>query len=216
MAKIWFIRHGESTSNIDLPVGENHSIELTEEGRRQAAEVAQKIPVAPDLIVVSPYVRTQQTAQPVIERFPGTAQEIWQIHEFTFLATEKYVGTVRAQRSKLAKDYWESANPDHIDGEGAESFNQMVARIEAMLDLLARREEEFIVVFSHCAFLHTMKIMQEEPGLPRDEMIRRLHHTLKNERMPNCHLMQAEVRGGKVVLLDDAPEKENSSWPKPK
>ena len=54
-------------------------MELTEKGWQQARGVATNWTETPDLIVTSPYLHAQQTAQPTIERFPGVAVEVWPI-----------------------------------------------------------------------------------------------------------------------------------------
>jgi len=59
-----FIRHGQSTGNAGIPCHDLSGIELTELGRRQSREVTASWAEAPDLIVTSPYLRTQQTAPP--------------------------------------------------------------------------------------------------------------------------------------------------------
>ena len=65
-----FVRHGQSTGNAGLPCHDLASIELTELGWSQARQVAGGCKERPSMIVTSPYLRTQQTAAPTIERFP--------------------------------------------------------------------------------------------------------------------------------------------------
>lgn len=66
-----FIRHGESTGNFGIPCDDLARITLTKKGLRQARKVAEAWTEPPSLIVTSPYLRTQQTAAPTIERFPS-------------------------------------------------------------------------------------------------------------------------------------------------
>jgi broad specificity phosphatase PhoE len=51
-------------------------LELTELGWSQAREVAANWTETPSLIVTSPYLRTQQTAAPTIERFPNVPVQV--------------------------------------------------------------------------------------------------------------------------------------------
>ena len=64
-----FVRHGESTGNAGSSCNDLAKLELTEKGREQARQIADEWTEAPALIVVSPYLRAQQTAQPTRDRF---------------------------------------------------------------------------------------------------------------------------------------------------
>jgi broad specificity phosphatase PhoE len=83
---IFLVRHAESKANIGLPTSDPATIGITENGKYQSAKFAEEIKIAPDLIVTSRYVRTLQTAQPLIEKYPQANLETWSIHEFTYLS----------------------------------------------------------------------------------------------------------------------------------
>ena len=72
-----FIRHGQSTANTGAPSDDIALIALTETGHGQARQLADRWTETPDLIVTSPFLRTQQTAQPTRARFPETPVEVW-------------------------------------------------------------------------------------------------------------------------------------------
>jgi broad specificity phosphatase PhoE len=78
--RVIFIRHGQSTGNAGIPCSDLALLELTKLGWRQSREVAESWTKTPDLIVTSPYLRTQQTAAATIERFPDVPVEVWPIH----------------------------------------------------------------------------------------------------------------------------------------
>jgi broad specificity phosphatase PhoE len=65
-----FIRHGQSTGNAGIPCHDLALLKLTELGWQQAREVAASWTEIPSRIVTSPFLRTQQTAAPTIERSP--------------------------------------------------------------------------------------------------------------------------------------------------
>ena len=136
-----FIRHGQSTGNAGLPSPDLASIALTELGHAQAQAVAAAWIETPALIVTSPYLRTQQTAAPTIARFPDVPVEIWPIEEFTYLQPARWNGTRSAERLPYLERYWQAADPDHCDGDGAESFATMLRRAEAALTRLAALPE---------------------------------------------------------------------------
>jgi probable phosphoglycerate mutase len=80
-----FIRHGESTGNLDIPAGDLSQIALTERGHAQAVAVAETWTDRPQLIALSPYLRTHLTAEPTIQRFPDVPIEVLPMQEFTYL-----------------------------------------------------------------------------------------------------------------------------------
>ena len=98
-----FIRHGESTGNAGIPCND---LALKDLGWRQASEVAASWTETPDLIVTSPYLRTQQTAAPTIERFPEVPLEVWPIQEFTYLQPSRWNGTLSSERMQFIERYW--------------------------------------------------------------------------------------------------------------
>jgi broad specificity phosphatase PhoE len=153
MRKIWLIRHAESQSNAGQPSETPDSIALTASGHRQAAQLVRSFPKAPDLIVVSPYLRTTETARPTMQRFPDSPTVEWPVHEFTFLAPNHYRGTTKEYRNVPARAFWERCEPDYCDGEGAESFNDFMGRVQDFLGRIRSRSEEFIAVFTHGYFI---------------------------------------------------------------
>src|SRR5689334_15812065 len=122
MQEIWLIRHGESESNAGLPTSDTSRIALTPRGLAQAECVAAAFTRAPSLIVVSPYLRAKQSAQPTIARFPQARVEEWQVHEYTYLSLVSRHNTTPHGRRPLIDAYWERCDPQFVDGEGAESF----------------------------------------------------------------------------------------------
>jgi len=149
MRTVWLIRHAESIGNAGEPTEHAATIPLSALGQRQAAALATAFPSAPDLIVTSRYLRTQQTAQPLIDRFPSTPTIQWDIHEFTFLAEEHYRGTREMDRMGAVRKYWANCVPDHRDGVGAESFGDFMVRVDAMKERISRVDRPFTAVFSH-------------------------------------------------------------------
>jgi len=123
-----FIRHGQSTGNIGIPCHDLALLELTELGWRQSREMAARWMEKPSLIVTSPYLRTQQTAAPTIERFPEVPVQVWPIQEFTYLQPSRWNGSRSAERMPAIERYWAEADTEFCDGEGAESFATLLKR----------------------------------------------------------------------------------------
>lgn len=169
-----FIRHGQSTGNAGVPCHDLSTIELTELGWRQAREVARGWTEAPTLIVTSPYLRTRQTAEATIQRFPDVPVEVWPIEEFTYLQPSRWNGTRSAERMPHLERYWSGADPAYCDGEGAESFGTLLRRAEAALDRLAALPSPGpVYVFSHGQFIQAVRSVVTETALDdRGKMLR--------------------------------------------
>ena len=121
MTKFWFIRHGESVSNANLPTKDPALSELTPRGHQEAEYVAQAFNEAPDLIVVSSFLRARQTAVPTQKRFPLVPVVEWPVHEFVYLHPERYNGTTGSERAPFAQAYWERNDPFENEYGGGES-----------------------------------------------------------------------------------------------
>src|SRR5215470_7931926 len=94
----WLIRHAESEGNAGLATSRPDTIPITGKGIEQASYLADSFSRAPALIVTSPYIRTQQSAKPTIQRFPTARQEQWEVQEFTYLSPARYMDTTADDR----------------------------------------------------------------------------------------------------------------------
>ena len=157
MPLIQLIRHGESTANAGGISKTPACIPLSERGEAQALALVERFPQAPDLIVVSPYLRTHQTAAPLCARFPTVPVETWPVHEFTYLNEVQYANTTETQRTPAAREYWLRRDPHHEGGPGAESFARFIGRVDALIARLAAREETHICIFTHSFFINAVQ-----------------------------------------------------------
>ena len=193
MSEVWFIRHGESVSNANLPTGNPAESSLTEKGFAQAEQIANAFVNEPDLIVLSSYLRAKQTAVPTLNRFPQVPQEVWPVHEFTYLNPLRYQGTTGTERRPYALAYWERNDPhEKEDGEG-EPFAGLMARVQETVSRLRRHPAQFVVVFSHGLFLRAL-IWSVMTGIieATPHTMKRYHHFIQAERIPNGAVIEAQ------------------------
>lgn len=147
--QVRLIRHAESAANVGMATTTPDSIPLTDVGLRQARALAQSFTSIPGLIVSSPFVRAEATALPTSQRYPDAPFELWAVEEFTYLNPDRFSGSTQADRKPHAESYWESGDATMIDGPGAESFDHLLGRADAMLAKLADLYAQDILVFSH-------------------------------------------------------------------
>jgi broad specificity phosphatase PhoE len=199
MVTVWFIRHGESESNAGLPTSDPASVPLTVAGHRQAKRVCQAFAKAPSLFVTSPYLRTKQTAQPSLARFTGVPHAEWPVHEFTYLAPAQCRNTTFQERAPMKRAYWERCDPRYVDGDGAESFAQLMRRIRQMHVDLQQSGADFIAVFTHGLFLRAALwawltgSFESEP-----EQMGRFRSFASGFDIPNAALLEAQFCDGRV------------------
>jgi|GEM_PF-554910 len=154
--KIWFVRHGESTANAGGITSNHETIPLSLLGQEQAKRISREFRESPTLIITSPFLRAIDTAEPTLKRFPNTRREVWNVEEFTYLSPSNCVNTTAADRKGRVNEYWERCNPDYRDGEGAESFNDLLTRAKTAIERVGRLEEGFIVMFTHAQFMRAI------------------------------------------------------------
>ncbi len=157
MGEAWFIRHGESISNADLPTSHPADSELTPLGMAEAEQIAQAFARPPDLIVVSPFIRARQTAAPTLHRFASVPTATWPVHEFTYLAASHYDGTTGSERWPIAMDYWQRNDPDYRDGKNSETFAELMVRVWQIIAQLRQHEAQFVALFSHGLFIRALQ-----------------------------------------------------------
>lgn len=220
MAKVWIIRHGESIANAGAATPDPASIPLSWNGHQQALRFAWSLNVEPDLIVMSPYIRTQETAAETIRRYPDAKRDIWPIQEITFLSPEKFNNTSPAQRLPHVTAFWDKNEPDHIDGPGAESFSMMMDRVRDMIDRLKKAPEENVFVFCHERIIQAMMVLTENPDLPPAEMMKTYRAYFEKNPVPNCAYVcaAADTEGFRLVTPKPValkPKPGTPSAPKP-
>lgn len=221
MKTIRFIRHAESSANVGLPTTDPGEIPLTENGRQAAAQAAAQYDgPEPDLIVCSPFLRAQQTAEPFIARFPKAKVEDWPVYEFTYISPTRCVGTTANDRRPLVEAYWNAASPTHVDGFGTESFVGFTARVFDALAKLRTRKEECILVVCHGIFMNAAAFYQAVGEKPSDsDSMRRFHQYTIDHPIPNLGIwgysnlpqLLAEPTGGGADKLHSRHDVDRTS-----
>ncbi|BBM83305.1 histidine phosphatase family protein [Candidatus Uabimicrobium amorphum] len=157
---VWFIRHAQSTGNAGEITHSPSGIPLTDLGKRQAQLLSEGFDVQPDLIVTSRYIRTKETAQDFMSRFSKVSHEEWPLHEFTYLSPDRYKGTTMGERKPMAEKYWKDNDPELVEGPGAESFTEFVARIEECFSKIDAAPQNNIVIFTHGLVIRLILLLQ--------------------------------------------------------
>ncbi|WP_051261340.1 histidine phosphatase family protein [Desulfovibrio inopinatus] len=198
MNAIWLIRHAQSDSNAGLPTKSPQSTRITDVGEYQAKQLAKLFSASPNRIVVSRYIRTQLTAAPLLERFAGIPVEEWDVHEFTYLAPIKYAGTTGADRRPDVRAYWARNDPQYIDGDGAESFEAFIARVDTALHRLTTLNG-FTAVFTHGQVIRAMlwRMLYREDVISASTM-EKFYHFRESASLPNAAVVRCILYEGEM------------------
>ena len=151
-ALTWLVRHGQSASNAGLPTVGHAEVPLTALGQEQAREVAHRVGLQPNLLIVSPFLRAHETAAPIRERWPGTPCEVWPIQELTYLSPARCRGTTADIRRPWIEAYWQRCDPDYLDGPDAESFRSFMLRLGDFHRRLSALGSGFVIAVGHGQF----------------------------------------------------------------
>lgn len=198
--QVFFIRHAESMANAGHATGSPADILLTERGAAQAQERAATFPVVPKLIVYSPFIRTKQTAAPLIARFPHVPVEVWDVQEFSYLSIRHMGHTTAEMRKPLVEEYWQKGDPYYLQGEDVESFSSFRVRVTGMYKRLLTLPDYPVAIFTHGLFLQALRLHcldRQADDATHMQRFRRF-----NERYPiaNTEMLRAEIKNGGVVL----------------
>lgn len=187
--EVWFIRHAESVANAGARTHEAPTYPLSEIGFRQAEQLAGALAIEPDLIIVSPYVRAQQTADFAIRKYQRARVEEWPVQEVQYLDPALCTDTTQDERRVLSDAYWERCDP-HFAAPDAESFDGFIARVADALHRLAHRPERAIFIFCHGRVMDAVAWLSLSPPAMMDAAaMRGFFHFIHGFTVPNCAIL---------------------------
>jgi broad specificity phosphatase PhoE len=147
MGKLILVRHGESEGNALRRFTDSPEVNITELGRHQAHDAAQRIKAAyrPRLVVASPYRRAHETARIIAAEL---ALEVELAHDFR----EQSLGALAGQSYDVVRDdpTFDAARSWLWRPQGGESQADVRARSGPLLDKYASLfASDEIVIVSH-------------------------------------------------------------------
>ncbi len=193
MKNIWLIRHGESQSNAGERTDSPHLAGLSPPGKVQACEIANVVTRKPDLVIYTPYIRTQLSVKPLLEKFPTVTAEEWPLQEFTYLNQTKFHRTTRNERKAAKLDYWQKCDPAYSDGDGAESYYDFQARIEKGIEQL-KKQTGYVLVYTHGHVIRAILWYLLLGRINRDEdSFKRFYHLRQALNIPNGAIVKLDL-----------------------
>jgi broad specificity phosphatase PhoE len=130
--KIYLIRHGQTTGDIENRYGGDYDDELTNEGEIQAHKLADKIANSGiQVILCSPLIRAQQTAKIVNTKLHCEIETIRDLKERN--QNGVLTGMIREEAKLKYPELSEQLKDYRNQIEGAESYADFVARIKKVI-----------------------------------------------------------------------------------
>lgn len=158
MNKVFLIRHAESESNIGGVFEHQNTIKITHLGKKQAEgllEVLEK----PDRIICSGYIRTIETAEPLINKFPDSEIHLWlNTQEFQPIDSQKYKNISTEERNELHEQYWLKMDPFYTDSATTESFVDFVERVNLSI-LKMKTLQGLNYIFTHGNYIRCVIVL---------------------------------------------------------
>ncbi len=208
--RIILVRHGQSVTNAGGRAADQVSNPLTELGRAQAREFAERLDCKPTLFVTSPFLRAQQTSEPLRQRFPDVPVEEWPVQEFSFLNPALHRSTSEADREPQVIGYWQREDPAYIESPDAESFTLFLDRAREAIrrlvtrDLATRDHGGCIVIFTHGFFMQAIRLVLLFPNATDAELMANFQRFHFLNLIQNIGSLEFEVRDGKIQLIGPA------------
>jgi len=203
--RIILVRHGQSVTNAGGRSADQVSNPLTELGRAQAREFAERLDCKPTLFVISPFLRAQQTSEPLRQKFPDVPVEEWPVQEFSFLNPALHRSTSEADREPHVIGYWQREDPAYIESPDAESFTLFLDRArEAIRRLVARDPGGCIVIFTHGFFMQAIRMVLLFPEAADAELMANFQRFHLLNFIQNIGSIEFEARDGKIQLIGPA------------
>jgi broad specificity phosphatase PhoE len=165
---MYLLRHGQSLFNLHFTeTRKDPGIEdpvLTPLGRAQAEAAAELLAGKPiTRIIVSPYTRALQTAEPVLARHAVPVEVMHEVRERFAFACD--IGSHREVLAERFPQHRFDHLPDRWWPEGRETLEEATARADWFrAEMKSREDEDTTLLVSHWAFILALTGISAENG----------------------------------------------------
>lgn len=146
--KIFIIRHGQTTGDIEDRFGGAYDDELTEEGRTQATNLAEKlVSLGIEKIYASPLKRAQETAGIISKKVDAPVVTIENIRERNHYGI--LTGMVKAEAKDKYPEIAELVKDKFKTVEGGEGYKDFGKRVTEAFAEITNSDHQTIAIISH-------------------------------------------------------------------
>ena len=188
--RVILARHGQTEWNKEFRFQGKTNVQLTEEGKRQAHALAERLASwPPDVIYSSPLDRALYTAQAIAERHNMKPVILDELEEIDFASCEgqSINGLEREQHEIFSR--WR-ADPFFNPPEGAETWPELSERLSRAVNQFLAGGHKRIIAVSHGGIMRALYAVFT--GLNP--------HKTWNMDVSNCSMSGIEMRFGRPCL----------------
>lgn len=192
--ELYFLRHGQTDWNLESRYQGQVDIPLNETGIRQGKEVAERLRSTPiDACYASPLRRAQDTAKFVLE-----GRDIPLLTDSRLL--EYHFGIMEGVHYQEARQpthpfYSFHADPVHyLPPEGAERFEDILARAQSFLEEMKTRPGERILAVAHGLLIRSVLVCAQ--GLGKESI-------WKGNPLGNCSVTVLRLEGERYRIVTE-------------
>ncbi|MDD2786037.1 MAG: histidine phosphatase family protein [Patescibacteria group bacterium] len=150
--KLFLLRHGESTSDIEDRYGGDYDDHLTEKGLQQAREQADKlVGKGIEVIFSSPRIRATESAgvlKSVLDCELKVVDDLRERNAYGVLT-----GMVKSEAKQKHADKVELLKHYSYTIEGAESYEALCERVRNVMDKLTSTQHQIMAILTHGGFI---------------------------------------------------------------
>lgn len=146
--KIFLIRHGQTTGDVEDRYGGTYDDHLTEEGRKQAAQLGEKlVNLGIEKIFSSPLIRAQETASILNSKLDAPVVTIEDMRERNHYGVLS--GMIKAEAREKYPEIVELVKDKFKTVEGGEGYEDFGKRVTAAFQKISNSDHETIAIISH-------------------------------------------------------------------
>lgn len=146
--KIFLIRHGQTTGDVEDRYGGTYDDHLTEEGSKQAAKLGEKlVNLGIEKIYASPLIRAQETAKILNSKLDApvvTIEDIRERNHYGILS-----GMVKAEAKAKYPEIVELVKDKFKTVEGGEGYEEFGKRVTEAFKHISNSDHQTIAIISH-------------------------------------------------------------------
>ncbi len=185
--KIYLIRHGETTGDIEDRFGGDYDDHLTETGKKQAKELAQKLTGKHiEIIFTSPRIRAKETAEIVQRQLKAPLEIVEELRErnnygvLTGLTKAEAKRKCPADFEKIAKD------KTYHNVTGSESYAEIKSRSTKVFEKILSKNYQTIAIITHGGVISTY--------------VREVLSKGKSVKLEDCAILEINKKGKTLTL----------------
>jgi probable phosphoglycerate mutase len=146
--KIYLIRHGQTTGDVEDRYGGDYEDHLTEGGREQARALAEKLRHSGiEIIFCSPKVRARETAEIVADAIGCRVEVVKDIRERNNYGA--LTGMVKQEAREKHPEHVEALKDRRHAVPGSEGYEPFGERVTNALDAITREPYRTVAILSH-------------------------------------------------------------------